>query len=414
MRAVCAFLVAVLLVSGFAPYGSAVSGMPVATVPPAESSSATDAADIVFPTDRYRDVEAGEDTFSEVFLDYIQTTDKADENYIVSPLSFRAALCLAIMGASGNTEHQLLEAAGFDDIDALRDWYLSVLQSITDFAVDADDGSGREFSIANSIWSNEDSGNTFKDSYVDILRDIFQAQVASAPGRMLASKVNHWVNKATNGFISEIADDLSEVDAALINALYLKTSWLDAFEESMTQDRDFTSADGIVVSLPFMEQTNDYLYGETEDTQLMVLPMRGDISFVVWMGEDPKAAYDIAERCSVHVCLPKTEIQSLFSSKELCGYLESVGAVDALSPEIADFSNMTDASWYIEDILQKARFKMDEEGIEAAAVTAILMEATALEVPVTPKEFIADRPFHFAILDSNNALLFYGQMVRGE
>ena len=69
----------------------------------------------------------------------------------------------------------------------------------------------------------------------------------------------------------------------------------------------------------------------------------------------------------------------------------------------------------VADIIQKAKVHIDEEGLEAAAVTAMMMEATAMPgEPETPEIFRADRPFSFYILKNGEVpeLLFWGQIVR--
>ena len=52
------------------------------------------------------------DTFNIDFLNYMRVHN-ADESFIVSPLSYRAALLLALEGAGVETEAQLLRALGF-------------------------------------------------------------------------------------------------------------------------------------------------------------------------------------------------------------------------------------------------------------------------------------------------------------
>ena len=81
----------------------------------------------------------------------------------------------------------------------------------------------------------------------------------------------------------------------------------------------------------------------------------------------------------------------------------------------ADFSVMCpDAFWMITDIIQKTKIKIDEDGIEAAAATAIMMCESALMVEDKPKEFIADKPFKFYICggENNAEMLFCGQVVK--
>ncbi|MCK4996453.1 MAG: hypothetical protein KAR55_06140, partial [Thermoplasmatales archaeon] len=54
--------------------------------------------------------------------------------------------------------------------------------------------------------------------------------------------------------------------------------------------------------------------------------------------------------------------------------------------------------------------EVNEEGTEAAAATAIIMEATAF--PDEPKSFIADHPFIFLIQHKETgAILFMGRVM---
>ena len=85
----------------------------------------------------------------------------------------------------------------------------------------------------------------------------------------------------------------------------------------------------------------------------------------------------------------------------------------------ADFSNMTDVDILIDTVLQKTKIEVKEDGLEAAAATAIVMknESMIVEEPEEIIDFIADRPFTFYIyaeddMLTNPELLFYGQYVR--
>ena len=72
--------------------------------------------------------------------------------------------------------------------------------------------------------------------------------------------------------------------------------------------------------------------------------------------------------------------------------------VDAFTGS-ADFSGVTaEASLMITNVLQKAVITIDEEGMEAAAATAVVVgEASA---PVIPNELILDAPFLFVAYET--------------
>jgi serpin B len=77
----------------------------------------------------------------------------------------------------------------------------------------------------------------------------------------------------------------------------------------------------------------------------------------------------------------------------------------------ADFSGMTnDVSLFIKEVLHEVFIAVDEEGTEAAAVTAVVMEETSAAVPGTV--LVVDRPFLFVIHDVEHGTpLFVGRVA---
>ena len=70
--------------------------------------------------------------FDTDFLNYVNAQHEK-ENFVVSPLSFRVALALAVEGADNDTRLQLLDAMGFSSGEELDKWYGEVTQSVTAF-----------------------------------------------------------------------------------------------------------------------------------------------------------------------------------------------------------------------------------------------------------------------------------------
>lgn len=70
----------------------------------------------------------------------------------------------------------------------------------------------------------------------------------------------------------------------------------------------------------------------------------------------------------------------------------------AFDPLRADFSGMTtDTSLFVKDVLHQTFVAVDEQGTEAAAATAVVMDATS--GVFAPETVVLDRPFLFAIHD---------------
>ena len=356
--------------------------------------------------------------FDEALFDYIRENGQEKENFMVSPVSLKAALCLAAAGAEGDTLDELLQAMRFDSEEEMEAWLEAVNAAVEEFSgwySDKDHG----FAIANSIWNNSDRYGSFLEEYQEYVKEHYSAEAYDKSAAEITGAINSWCSEKTNGLIRSISDDLSRSASVLVNALYLKTAWYSSFGEFTWQDA-FTDIDGNEVEKEFMSNTDDFYYYGDEDTQLVILPLEGDKQFVAVLGdqEDLDDKINQAAYQPVHVMMPKFEVESTFMGDTLISFLQEEGTAKAFTEE-ADFSGMcTDIQWYINDIIQKTKLNVDENGLEAAAVTAIVMtDGAALpEDEPEPVDFIANRPFTFYIYSGlygdTPIQLFAGQYVK--
>ena len=376
-------------------------------------------------------------SFDQDFLNYIHAQNEK-ENYIVSPLSFRAALILAVEGADSATRAQLLSAMGFASEEEMTQWYAAVTESVDFFEGwvtqqeqiaeeeaqfyppgEAPEVPVHAYRVLNSVWNNTDRFGEFLPGYIRTIAERYGATADSVSADQITDAINHWCDEATAGLIPKISDDLSGCAAALVNAVYLKSSWVDEFSKYMTEPEDFTDMDGKVTRRDMMKAKGRYRFYEGNGTKLISIPLHGGLTFVAVLGDDSDwlADYDAAEYTDVDLWMPKLDTESTFGKEALIQYLVDHGAVDALEANSADFSRMADYPWYISDILQKAKIKTDEEGLEAAAVTMIMMaEGAALELEEPQyREFHANEPFRYYIVTTTTQtplVVFAGQEVK--
>ncbi len=370
--------------------------------------------------------------FDKELMEFVEESGFAEQNYMVSPTSFRAALALAVAGADTETKEELIRAMGFNDMDEVNAWYASVSHIIEDFDTDIraavkdynqnkewypDDTEKPEGALIllNSIWHNSDRNGKFGKEYVNYVEKNYAAAAYEENAAKITGEVNNWVKKGTNGLIPSISDDLSGANAVLVNTLYLKSSWVNCFESYATSTGTFTTAKGEKVEKEFMNQKERFRFYEDAKGKLIVLPLKGGVDAVFVLGDvgDVNKALEKAYYEDVIVKLPKFDVESSFNQKEFIQFLRERGAGLAFI-EDADFSVMCpDTPWMIDDIIQKTRIKVNEDGLEAAAATAILMVDGALPIETKPKEFIADQPFKFYICagEDDSEVLFCGQVV---
>ena len=111
--------------------------------------------------------------------------------------------------------------------------------------------------------------------------------------------------------------------------------------------------------------------------------------------------------CDVDLWLPKFETKYHIKLNDI---LSAMGMPSAFDDKSADFKAMSDYALCLSFVQQDAVIKVDEEGTEAAAVSAAgMMKATSVG-PGERVVFHADHPFIYLITESSSgAVLFAGR-----
>lgn len=347
------------------------------------------------------------------------------ENYMVSPLSFQYALGMVLAGADGATRDQLLNALGVDSEAAFE----SRIESFSAFAErfnaekdrqkaeyaslpsglkkQAPEPSGA-LRVADSVWK-ADGLPDFQETYESKL-ERYDAEYFTFTPSDIVGRANRWAKDKTEGLIPRILPDnydASSLALLLMNALYYKNGWQNPFREA--PETVFTTLRGAQVEKDFISSTEHYRYYKDDQTELVVVPMQENVymTFVLGDASDLNGKIARAEYKLVRFCVPTFKIESSFEQGELVRFLADRGASDLFDGEKADLSGMTDRTLpdrnlYVDDIIQKTKIKLDETGVEAAAVTAISVRATSSVKPEAIISFTADRPFRFFIHAGGN------------
>lgn len=341
-----------------------------------------------------------------------------DVNYMVSPLSLKMAMMLAANGAEGKTKEEILQVFRIENIE---DYNESVRKIIEKY----NDNEHLTLNIANSIWLNRSIAGEdvrFAQAYQNIIKEYYEGTSNVEDDTTIAPKANQWIAEHTNGKIQNMLEENQKADflALLINTLYFKGAWSNAFEEFATQRDIFTDRNAHTSEVEFMHQTHRFQYYEDENMKLVRIPYFGyEAAMYVVLPENeekmdiPNALENLSSY-KVKLSLPKfkTEYQTSFKN-----ILQHLGIKDAFDAETASFKNVmlegisSEKNVYVSDVLQKTFIEVDEKGTEAAAATTVIMNLTsAMPMEEEIKEFNANRPFIYFILDeSTQEILFMGE-----
>lgn len=363
--------------------------------------------------------------FDEAFYEYI--AKEATYSFMLSPLSFRYALGLLLAGAEGNTKTELLSALGISSVDEWTEICDLFNSFIVEYSrentepgfIGSDEKPDKALTVANSIWKNEDMPFSFMPAYLDYTTAHYSAEHHPFTAANVIPSVNDWVNDKTKGLIQKLLPDDYNADGLaiiLMNALYFKGTWAEPFL-NIGKD-DFTTAAGETVEKTYLRHTDEYYYYADNETELVIVPMYGGVYMTFVKGSTENLAEKTAKAAwsYVQVTVPELDLATSFENDELMNFLAARGVNDAFTGK-ADFTGMVDDplySFYVDDIIQKTRIKLDENGVEAAAVTAIMEKCNAIDdEPPKPIIFTADSTFSFFIyttVEDTTAMMFAGRI----
>jgi len=346
-------------------------------------------------------------------------------NLFLSPYSISSALAMTYQGARGETAKEMQKTLAFPADDKLNAGFLALNDQING---DPNKKRGYQLSVANALWGQEKY--PWKKDFLDATGKFYGAGVKDVDFKGATEKarltINGWVEDKTQKKIKNLLKPgVLTVDTRLVltNAIYFKGDWQTQFKKDQTRDRDFRLTADKTAKVPMMHMTSRFAYGADADVQVLRLPYTGkELEMVAILPKKVDGLADVEKKLSpdalkawidrtrevkVEVALPKFKVESEFALKPV---LSKMGMPTAFTPG-ADLSGIAAGEpLKIADVIHKAFVDVNEEGTEAAAATAVVVEATSavLDQP----RFIADHPFLFLIRDTRNgSILFLGRLA---
>lgn len=328
----------------------------------------------------------------------------SNKNVMISPLSINTAIDMAAYGLKDDYKAKLDEFYG----KTLNDR----TESYKNMEVNED-----VLKIANSLWVRDSIMPDVSEDFISKLTENYDAEVSKFD-ESSAPVINKWVRDKTNGMIDGIIGSIPEsLSSIVMNALYFNGEWIEPFDsEYDVREADFKAFSG--------KQKCDMMYGtvgvymENKQATAFKKPYRDGYYFIGILPKDDMIDFENFDfkallesetyEYDVNISIPKfeseydTSLTGVLSQMGM-GFIFEHGAINNIlkDPNIGDL--------VISDIIHKTAIKMTESGTEAAAVTAIMVETCALEMEQPQiKTVELDRPFAYAIVDSQNNILFVG------
>jgi serpin B len=356
----------------------------------------------------------------------VRRAESAD-NVAVSPTSIAVALAMLEPGTSGDAQRQLRRLLHIDDpagfhasMNALE---ASLEARVAEPLNEGDDPGEVVLRVANAAYLQH--GYPFLPTYLDTVGKhygpVLNEVDFSVDPDAVAHQINDFIANATNDQIQNLVGDgviRPDTVLALVNALYMKASWLEPFDVATTTDDPFTMLDGTKLTVPMMHGTSsssaqgDGWVGATRSyvgalTAQFILPDQGRFDEIAGRLNDVLAEYDTNRTAGAEFAMPR--FQSQFSV-ELSDILKALG-LSGPYVEGGLLGIANDPRLIIDQAIHQTFVAMDEHGTEAAAATVLLAYPTSgparRPVPVT-----LDRPFIYRIIDDEtDATLFIGQLL---
>jgi serpin B len=348
-------------------------------------------------------------------------------NLFFSPESISTALAMTYAGSRGDTAAEMAKTLHFtlppDRLHPAMGALLSDLNATHQ---------GYQLRVANALWAQQ--GYTFLDSFLALMKSDYGAgfnQVdfkgASEAARLT---INTWVERQTEDKIKNLLGPgalNTKTRLVLTNAIYFKGDWLTQFDKAQTKEEDFHVSASQTVKAPLMHREGGFKYFNGSSFQALEIPYKsGELSMIVLLPNDAVGLPALEQSLTasntqqwltqmrpvskVILTLPRFKLAQQF---ELNDTLSAMGMPLAFEKDGADFSAMIGKrELFISAVIHKAYVDVNEEGTEAAAATAVVVNRAMVAMrPQPPIIFRADHPFVFLLRDNRSGgILFMGRV----
>lgn len=318
----------------------------------------------------------------------VELSNSAADNGVVSGYSAYSAMMSIYPYTAGETREEIEAVLGCFDLEKFNSQRDSMpIETGSLFLID-------EETVLNT-W--DDKGFVYRDLQDSSIVDIVNSFVSEKTHELIPTFINTPFDNGTR--------------AVVLDALYLKADWKNKFSSGSSCEDVFYGKNG-EENVTYMFQENYFaVYGNMIQLEYsgsgLVMDIVRDIDSAVGSYEKYISEYsqlDNADKRKVNLIMPKFESEF---DESITNCYRQLG-IEQLFGNSSDLSLLADGI-SVSDVRQKTVIKVDENGTEAAAFTAMMVGATAEPKPEEIVDFHIQEPFLYVIRDiKTDTILFAG------
>ena len=370
------------------------------------------------------------DSLNDFSLDFIQQVNEGNpENPIFSPMSIATCFSMAYDAAEEKTKEELGKLLHYDEdkfnhLDEIKN---ALLRSAID-----DSKNKTYLNISQSFWI--DTMSSLNEEYLKTLQDYYFAEAYQGNLSNMYNEVADWINAKTKKYLNVKGEDFKDMLQgalyALLNTVYLKASWYYDFEEKNNTTEQFANLNKSNSRATFMNNTEDGYYYASKDYKIASLPFKDDLEFRMLLPEkDTNYAEVLNDRTAldklltvsldkvsadenggvlrdeISYKLPQFKVRSNYNLRKM---FMDMGIQTPFKSGEANFPRLSGG--YISSAEHVAGFEANNQGVEGAAYTIIVISKSAMPEP-EPIEFHCDRPFAYAVTTKEGIPVFMGEIT---
>ena len=351
-------------------------------------------------------------------------------NMVYSPLSVYMAVSVLAECCDGESEAALLKYLNVENKEELQNINHDIFESLYFDHYDT------YLKINNSVWIDDKylyEPYRINSEKADILAAKYYASsfVRDFADQSQCNEMSDWISENTSGKFKPKfeADNTDQEVMKIINTITFKDSWRNKFSDD--GQKEFKTAGGDTVETKFMYDKNGGTLTLDEDFAAYTKSFDEKYRMTFVLPEEGKEPADLLENketmqnvlaaCTgdgvknveVKAYIPEFGAKSKFEladTMEKAGLSRIFNECADLEPIVEGIVNKSVNPPVVSKVTHEAVIDVDTDGCEAAAYTAIKIEASAAPMREIPEiyEFRCDRPFIYYISDHMGTPFFMG------